>query len=68
MVDVAAIDTQLFLFIQQFTGNTIIDFFFLTAAEILVLLVPAVLIYLWFESPESRKNSVFTFTATVSGI
>jgi len=68
MVEVAAIDTQLFLFIQQFTGNKIIDFFFLAAAETLVLLVPAVLIYLWFESPESRNNSVFTFAATISGI
>lgn len=68
MVDITALDTQIFLFIQQFTGNRIVDLFFLVAAETLVLLVPAVLIYLWFESPESRRDSLFTFTATISGI
>lgn len=37
-------------------------------AETLVLAVPISLIYLWFKSEEGRKDSVFTFVATVSGI
>lgn len=68
MIDVTALDNQLFLFIQQFTGNRIIDFFFLAAAETLALLVPVALIYLWFDSTEGRRDSLFTFAATISGI
>lgn len=68
MIDVAALDNQLFVFIQQFTGNRVIDFFFLAAAETVVLLVPMVLVYLWFDSAEGRRDSLFTFAATVTGI
>jgi undecaprenyl-diphosphatase len=37
-------------------------------AEALAFLIPVTLVYLWFESRESRRDSLFTFTATVLGI
>lgn len=62
------LDQELFLFIQGFTGNALMDSTMLFLAEVLVLLVPITLVYLWFESRESRSDSVFVFAATVSGI
>lgn len=68
MIDIASWDIQLFTFIQGFTGNPAVDSFFLVMAEVLVLSVPAVLTYLWFQSREDRDVALFTFLATVSGI
>lgn len=62
------LDQELFLFIQSFTGNPVLDATMFFLAEALALLIPISLIYLWFESRESRKDSVFTFFATVAGI
>lgn len=62
------LDQQLFLFIQSFTGNTLIDSTMLFFAEALAFLIPVTLVYLWFESRESRRESIFTFVTTVLGI
>jgi undecaprenyl-diphosphatase len=68
MVNISGIDTGIFLFIQGFTGNRIFDTFFLLCADLLVLLIPATLVYLWFNSREDRRDSVFTFLTAVTGI
>lgn len=68
MLDVSGIDTEIFLYIQSFTGNRFIDSFFLMCAEFLVFLIPVTLVYLWFGPRERRKDSIFTFVATVAGI
>lgn len=62
------LDQQLFLFVQGFTGNPFLDTLMLFFAETMVLLVPASLIYLWFSSEEERRDSIFTFLATITGI
>lgn len=51
--------------VQSFTGNPFLDSLMVFSAEYLVLLVPAVLVYLWFRDPE---DSVFGFSAVVAGI
>ncbi|MFT4892511.1 MAG: undecaprenyl-diphosphatase [Candidatus Nanohaloarchaea archaeon] len=68
MSSISGIDTQLFLFVQSFTGNRVVDTFFLMCAELLVFLIPTVLVYLWFRSEEARRDSVFTFLTAVAGI
>jgi undecaprenyl-diphosphatase len=68
MVSISGVDTEIFLFIQGFTGNRIVDTFFLLCAELLVLLIPATLAYLWFNSREDRRDAVFTFLTAVIGI
>lgn len=68
VLDITSLDQQLFLFIQSFTGNPVLDTSMFFLAEALALLIPLTLVYLWFESRESRKDSVFTFFATVAGI
>lgn len=62
------LDTQLFLFAQQFTGNSFFDTLLFFLAEALALLIPLTLVYLWFESRDGRKDSLFTFFTTLTGI
>lgn len=63
-----SLDKELFLFIQGFTGNPVLDSIMLFLAEVLVFLVPLTLIYLWFRSCHAREDALFTFISTVAGI
>ena len=63
-----SLDQQLFLFIQGFAGNPVLDSLMLFFAEALAFLIPVTLVYLWFESRESRRDSIFTFVTAVFGI
>lgn len=63
-----SLDQQLFLFIHGFTGNPVLDSLMLFFAEALAFLIPVTLVYLWFESRESRRDSIFTFVTAVFGI
>jgi len=55
-----------FEFLQQFTGNPLIDSLMVFLAEALVLAVPIVLVYLWFQGEKGRKDSVYVFVAVLA--
>lgn len=58
----------LFRFLQSMTGNPMLDQLMIFFAELLVLLVPVTLVYLWFKGEDGRKDSLYIFTAVVIGI
>ena len=62
------LNEAIFLKIQGLTGVSIIDQLMVFLAETLVLLVPLLLIYLWFSGREGREDAAFTFGTTVLGI
>ncbi len=63
-----SLDRGLFELVHSFTGNGFIDSMMVLFAEYLVLVVPAVLVYLWFKGREGKNDSVLTFGATITGI
>ena len=62
------LNEAIFLKIQGLTGVPVIDQLMLFMAEVLVLLVPLSLIYLWFSGRDAREDAAFTFGTTVLGI
>ncbi|MFB6144064.1 MAG: phosphatase PAP2 family protein [Candidatus Nanohaloarchaea archaeon] len=62
------LDTALFEAIQSLTGIAAVDQAMVFFAEYLVVLVPAVLVYLWFQGREGKHDSILAFDATVAGI
>lgn len=60
--------TLVFEFIQSLTGISMIDQIMIYMAEWLVLLVPLVMIYLWFFGKEGKKDSLFSFLTAVLGV
>lgn len=57
-----------FRLIQSMTGNPFVDRFMVQIAEILVLMVPAVLVYLWFDGREGKHDSLLTFYSVILGL
>lgn len=57
-----------FSFLQTLTGNPLLDGAMIVFAEALVFLVPAVLVYLWFQGEAGRLSSVYVFLAVLAGI
>lgn len=62
------VDKAVFEAIQALTGTPVVDEAMLLLAEYLVVLVPLVLVYVWFQGREGKHDSVLTFGATVTGI
>lgn len=63
-----SLDDQLFLAVQQLTGNSVVDQVMVYAAELLVLLVPLSLVYLWFRGSEGKEDSLYAFAVAVVGL
>lgn len=65
-----SLDRQLFLWVQGFTGQPLIDELMVFLAEFLILLVPVTLLFIWFKGMdfEARELSAFTFFTTVTGL
>ncbi len=61
-------ETWFFGFVQSLTGNSLIDELMVFSAEFLVLLVPLTLLYLWFQDDQGRLDSIYSFTAVLSGL
>lgn len=61
-------ETWFFGFVQSLTGNPLVDELMIFSAEFLVLLVPLTLVYLWFQDSRGRTDSVYAFTAVLSGL
>ena len=61
-------ETWFFGFVQSLTGNPVIDQLMVFSAEFLVLLVPLTMVYLWFQDDQGRLDSVYAFTAVLSGL
>ena len=57
-----------FRLIQSMTGNPFVDQFMVQAAEILVLIVPAVLVYIWFKGRRGKHDSLLTFYSVILGL
>lgn len=68
MVGEPSVFMPLFLLIQSFTGGPVLDAVMLFFADALAFLIPLTLIYLWFDSREGRRDSLFTFGVAVAGI
>lgn len=60
-----ALNTELFLAVQQLTGTPIVDTAMHMFAEYLVFLVPLSLIFLWFTGEEGKVDGLYVFVATV---
>jgi len=58
-----SLDQQLFLWIQELTGNSFLDQIMLFFAEYLVIFVPISLIYLWFSERTIQRKELTGFTA-----
>lgn len=58
-----SLDQQIFLLIQQLTGNSILDQLMLLFAEYLIFFVPLSLIYLWFSERTAKRRELTGFTA-----
>ena len=56
----------LFKILQQFRGNMLFDSMMVFLAEALVLAVPAVLVYMWFQGKQGRKDSVYVFIGVIA--
>lgn len=63
-----ALDTAVFEAVQSLTGFGAVDQAMLFFAEYLVVLVPLVLVYLWFQGREGKHDSILTFGGTVTGV
>lgn len=63
-----AIDAAVFEAVQSLTGVTLVDQAMLFLAEYLIVLIPLVLVYLWFQGREGKHDSILTFAGTVTGI
>jgi undecaprenyl-diphosphatase len=61
-------ETWFFGFVQSLTGNPLIDQLMIFSAEFLIILVPLTLVYLWFQDDQGRLDSVYAFTAVLSGL
>jgi len=61
-------DQAVYLPIYNMTGNPLLNQTMYFLAEFLVLLIPASLIYIWFQDREGKEDSLFVAYSTVAGI
>jgi undecaprenyl-diphosphatase len=54
--------------IQSLTGISFIDELMLYLAELLVVIVPLTLMYLWFQGKKGKEDSILTFTSAIAGL
>lgn len=62
------LDLAVFQAIQSLAGIGFIDEFMLFVAEFLVVIVPLVLVYLWFQGKTGKRDSILGFGSAVLGI
>lgn len=62
------LDAQLFLMVQELTGNALLDSSMVFLSEYLAFLVPLTLSYLWFLDRKGKEDAVLTGFSVLLGI
>ncbi len=62
------LDLTVFKAIQSLTGIALVDELMLFIAEVFVVVVPLVLVYLWFKGREGKNDSILTFSSAILGL
>lgn len=61
-------NTVLFEAIHSLTGNAFVDQSMVFLAEYLIVLIPLILVYLWFIGRDGKEDSILVFGGTLFGL